>query len=196
MIGPGNGNTNDTANINNTFLRGIQSTDMNGVVQVETIFPGHYIGRTNHIHILTHNTASAVVRTNRTLLDATGNFTTHASHVGQLFFDQSLVSLVEATYPYNTNTVVLTTNAEDIFLDQEAETTDPFVHYTQLTDDIADGILAWISVGIDPTSDQKISSAATFYDSGGESNPNLQILESSSNTEKLLPAEQVVMGVA
>lgn len=37
----GNGNSNDTANLNNTFLRGIQPTDENGVVQFETIFPGH-----------------------------------------------------------------------------------------------------------------------------------------------------------
>lgn len=37
----GNGNSNDTTNLNNTFLRGIQPTDVNGVVQFETIFPGH-----------------------------------------------------------------------------------------------------------------------------------------------------------
>lgn len=37
----GNGNSNDSSNIDATFLRGIQQTDFNGVVQFETIFPGH-----------------------------------------------------------------------------------------------------------------------------------------------------------
>lgn len=37
----GNGNSvNDTSNLDATFLRGIQQTDGNGVVQIETIFPG------------------------------------------------------------------------------------------------------------------------------------------------------------
>ncbi len=33
-----------------TFLRGIQLADRSGVVSFETIFPGVYMGRTNHIH--------------------------------------------------------------------------------------------------------------------------------------------------
>ena len=33
-----------------TFLRGIQLTDAHGAVRFETIFPGFYMGRTNHIH--------------------------------------------------------------------------------------------------------------------------------------------------
>lgn len=41
---------------------------------------------------------------------------------------------------------------------------DPFVEYIYLNpDDITEGILAWISLGIDPTSDVDITSAATIY---------------------------------
>lgn len=40
-----NGNVNDTTNIDKTFLRGVQQTDINGVAQFQTIFPGHYTGR-------------------------------------------------------------------------------------------------------------------------------------------------------
>lgn len=36
-----NGNRDDASNLNNTFLRGIQQTDSDGVVQFSTIFPGH-----------------------------------------------------------------------------------------------------------------------------------------------------------
>lgn len=41
----GNGNSNDTSNLDATFLRGIVQTDVNGVAQYETIVPGHYTGR-------------------------------------------------------------------------------------------------------------------------------------------------------
>jgi hypothetical protein len=41
---------NNKANINNRALRGVQVTDKGGAVQFETIIPGHYLGRTNHIH--------------------------------------------------------------------------------------------------------------------------------------------------
>lgn len=41
-VGNGNGDANDVSNLNNTWLRAIQPTDNEGVVQVELIFPGHY----------------------------------------------------------------------------------------------------------------------------------------------------------
>lgn len=44
VVANGNGNNNDTTNTDNTFLRGIQQTDQNGIVQFETLFPGHYDG--------------------------------------------------------------------------------------------------------------------------------------------------------
>jgi len=49
---------------------------------------------------------------------------------------------------------------------------DPFVEWVQLSDDITDGIMAWISIGIDPTADDEISSAATIYETGGVANEN------------------------
>lgn len=167
----GNGNSDDTSNLDATFLRGIVQTDVNGVAQYETIFPGHYIGRATHIHVLSHNTNDTIIRTNGTVLGNNAT-TTHASHVGQIFFDQDLISLVEATAPYNTNTQELTTNAEDSILGEEAADMDPFVEWIQLGDDITDGVMAWISIGIDPTADDEITSAATIYKDGGVANEN------------------------
>lgn len=129
---------------------------------------GHYTGRATHIHLLAHNTNDTTVRTNGTTLGS--NFTTHASHVGQLFFDQSLIAQVEETAPYSTNTQELTLNADDSILGEEADTSDPFVEYVLLGKDISDGVLAWISIGIDPTSGQEITSAATHYKDGGVAN--------------------------
>jgi protocatechuate 3,4-dioxygenase beta subunit len=50
VIGEGNGNVNDTANINNQALRGVQITGADGSVGFETIFPGYYDGRAVHTH--------------------------------------------------------------------------------------------------------------------------------------------------
>lgn len=49
LVADGNGNENDTSNYDTTFLRGISKADSDGVVTFETIFPGHYSGRTNHV---------------------------------------------------------------------------------------------------------------------------------------------------
>jgi protocatechuate 3,4-dioxygenase beta subunit len=45
----GNGVPNKS-NQNNKALRGIQISNKDGAVQFETIMPGHYMGRTHHIH--------------------------------------------------------------------------------------------------------------------------------------------------
>lgn len=165
-----NGNGNDTSNLEATFLRGIQQTDVNGVAQFESIFPGHYTGRATHIHVLAHNTNDTTIRTNGTLLS--GNFTAHASHSGQIFFDQDLISQVEATASYKDNQQVLTTNAEDYLFFEEAAGMDPVMEYVLLGDDITDGIMAWISIGIDPTTDHDVVAAAAVYSDSGEMNPN------------------------
>lgn len=168
----GNGNSNDTTNLNATFLRGIQQTDINGVVQFESVFPGHYTGRATHIHVMTHAMGNTTIRTNGTILDSAANGTTHASHVGQLFFDQDLISKVEATEPYTSNTQDITPNSEDSILGQEADSVDPFVQYLFIGDKIEDGILAWIRIGIDSIVDEEISSAATRYKDGGVAHQN------------------------
>lgn len=46
----GNGDESDATNLDATFLRGIQPSNKEGIVQFESIFPGHYTGRATHIH--------------------------------------------------------------------------------------------------------------------------------------------------
>lgn len=73
------------------------------------------------------------------------------SHIGQLFWDQDLITAVEATSPYSENTATLTTNAEDdVFGEQETEdsTSDPVFNYVYIGEDLADGLFTWILVGI------------------------------------------------
>jgi hypothetical protein len=47
---------------------------------------------------------------------------------------------------------------------------DPFVEWVQLGEDITDGIMAWISIGIDPSVDDEVEAAATIFESGGVAN--------------------------
>jgi hypothetical protein len=119
---------------------------------------------------LTHNQNSTTIRLNDTLLDANNSAPVHASHVGQLFFDQTLISEVEALEPYASNSQAVTLNSEDMILASEANATDPFVQYLLLGDSVQDGILAWISVGIDMTQSQEVTGAATYYETGGVAN--------------------------
>ncbi|KAF3061485.1 hypothetical protein GL218_03676 [Daldinia childiae] len=167
IVASGNGDSSDETNINNTWLRGIQKTDSDGVAQFESIFPGHYTGRATHIHIMIHQ--NAVLLGNSTL----GN-NVSASHVGQAFFDQDLISSVELTAPYSTNSQELTTNAEDGILSQETATegVDPFFEYTLLGDSITDGLFAWVAFGINATSSQSVTPAAFYYKEGGVANPD------------------------
>lgn len=47
VVTRGNGNSADASNINNTAFRGVQKSDTDGIVQFDTVFPGHYSGKTS-----------------------------------------------------------------------------------------------------------------------------------------------------
>lgn len=153
IIAQSNGNTKDMTNVDATFLRGIQISDVDGVLQFETLVPGHYTGRTAHIHVLAHIDA-AVNTANNTLEGG------HISHVGQLFFDQSLITKVEATSPYTSNTQQLTKNSGDRIFKGEAVDSDPVFNYAYLGNSVSDGLFGWITMGIDPTISKTVFTAA------------------------------------
>ncbi|KAF3765785.1 hypothetical protein M406DRAFT_38511 [Cryphonectria parasitica EP155] len=139
--------------VNSTYLRGIQLTDHEGVAQYETIFPGHYDGRATHTHLLAHTNATLLPNGTISL------FNKPVSHIGQLFYPESLRSAVEATSPYNTNTVAVTSNDDDMWSIVQADSSyDPFPQFLYLGDDITDGLFAWIQIGINATADYQDNS--------------------------------------
>jgi protocatechuate 3,4-dioxygenase beta subunit len=77
-----------------TFLRGFQMTDAAGRVELTTIYPGWYTGRTVHIHVRIHLDATTVL-------------------VSQLYFPESVTDAVHAQPPYSTHGPRDTTNATD-----------------------------------------------------------------------------------
>lgn len=91
-------------------------------------------------------------------------------HIGQLFWDQSLIDEVEATSPYSTNTVAQTTNAEDrVFSDETSGTTsDPVFNYVRLGDSVEDGLLGWVTVAVDLTATYTPNYSFVYTSSGSE----------------------------
>jgi hypothetical protein len=152
---------------NSTYLRGIQVTDSDGVVSFETIFPGHYEGRATHTHLLAH--------TNATLLPNNTISGGAVAHIGQLFYPESLRSAVEAESPYNTNTQNITSNDDDMWsIVQAADSYDPFPEFVYLGEDVTDGLMAWIQIGVNVsanyTDDDYYSIAAYYEEDGGHQN--------------------------
>jgi hypothetical protein len=92
---------------------------------------------------------NVTVNDNNTISDGS------VSHIGQLFWNEELRSAVEATYPYNTNTQAVTSNADDMWSIVQAENDfDPFPEFMYLdANDITQGLLAWIQIGINTTAD-------------------------------------------
>ncbi|RLN94698.1 hypothetical protein BBJ28_00007737 [Nothophytophthora sp. Chile5] len=183
VVANGNGDTSDASNINNTAFRGLAPTDADGLVGFTSVFPGHYTGRATHIHIL--GSYNGTVLDNSTYSGGVG------AHVGQIFFDQDLISQVEATGVYATNTQDLTLNAGDnIYAESAATGFDPVVEYALLGDTVADGIFAWISVGVDMTLAKSVSAASTITATGGVANPNAMGPPSGSGSWGPPPADQ------
>ncbi|KAM0546486.1 hypothetical protein ACHAPJ_010846 [Fusarium lateritium] len=159
-----NGSGGDASNLDRTALRGIQETDQDGIAVFKSVFPGHYSGRATHVHVVAHINAS--VLSNQTLAGGS------VSHIGQLFFDQDLITEVETTYPYNTSTVDITLNSEDRVFASETEDSDsdPVFNYVLLGDSVEDGIFSWLTIGVNTTATYSTSYAAYLTENGGVSN--------------------------
>ncbi|HEY6566123.1 MAG TPA: intradiol ring-cleavage dioxygenase [Actinomycetota bacterium] len=114
--GPGGGRTDEE-----TYLRGAQVTNADGIAEFRTVYPGWYAGRTVHIHTKVHLDSATLL-------------------TSQLYFDDSLTDAVYANEPYSANGQRTTTNDSDgIF--------DPALVLTLSGD--GDGYLGLITLGVD-----------------------------------------------
>jgi len=150
-----------------SWLRGVQPTDKDGVVDFDTLFPGHYQGRANHQHVIAHVGAKQLP--NNTYSGG------HVAHLSQLFFDQDLVQRVEATTPYNKNTIPHTMNLADQFTGYSATAAhDPFPNYIMLGKDLSAGIFMWAQLGINTSSNWDAYAPVASYvgPDGAKDNPS------------------------
>ncbi|GJC84344.1 hypothetical protein ColLi_07182 [Colletotrichum liriopes] len=142
----------DPSNAFNTFHRGLQKTNAEGAVWFGSNLPGHYSGRTPHIHIMTHAVGTTALA-NDTIQN---NIATHA---GQLFFDQKLVDSVRTHERYAGNGQAFIENKQDPYFHREADFTDPVLSYVLLDHegrDIEKGVMAWKLVGVNMTNVREI----------------------------------------
>jgi hypothetical protein len=89
------------------------------------------------------------------------------SSFSQVFFDQTLINKVETLSPYSTNTQTLTQNKADSIMSQEAASMDPVMNYVWLSSNPSDGILAWITIGINSKKSYSPKPAVILTSSGG-----------------------------
>jgi hypothetical protein len=151
-----------------TFLRGGWYTDANGVVEITTVYPGYYTGRTPHVHIMVHKdwTKSA----NGTLISHSGALV----HIGQAFFNESWNDAVFKTSPYSSNTNQRTLNSADSILAGAFE--NGYNAYASLEylngNDLSGGLVAYLTLGVDTRSSYSITN----------NNYNAAVLSSSSSS--------------
>lgn len=130
------GGTNDFGSTlleTDTFLRGVQISDGDGVTRFTGIVPGWYDGRAPHIHMRVYTNAigefpfplsSAIVGISECVLRksydhsvaSNGTFSSsadHLVHTGQTFFGEDVYSQIAQIYPYTEDTANRTLNSED-----------------------------------------------------------------------------------
>ncbi len=90
--GPGGGGSGPTDD--ETYLRGAQATNADGIVEFKTVYPGWYVGRTVHIHAKVHLDKKTVL-------------------TSQLFFDEKVNAAVYKRAPYSQRTGRETFNEDD-----------------------------------------------------------------------------------
>lgn len=128
---------------NSIFLRGIQLTDADGLAEFLTIYPGWYRGRTVHIHLMVHVGGQA---------DGSSYDGGYISHIGQLFFDDTISDEVFLLEPYAGRPEdERTTNDEDGIIADHEDEPGFMVTLAPLTEGtIVDGFLGSIALGVDP----------------------------------------------
>jgi protocatechuate 3,4-dioxygenase beta subunit len=100
-----------------TFLRGIQFTDDQGRVEFATVFPGFYMGRTNHIHFKVRVGGKLASRQGTS--DGKTYIEGHTSHVGQVFFPEEFAAELMRHEPYVKHRIHRTTQVEDDIFQQQ-----------------------------------------------------------------------------
>lgn len=125
-----------------TYLRGIQLTNGNGLAEFATIYPGQYPGRTTHIHVKVHIGGRQDDGT------YSGGY---VSHTGQLFTSDRRDAKVFALAPYNRNTAEITPrNTDGVFRDQGGSSS--VLALARVGSSLArDGLTARVTLGVDPS---------------------------------------------
>ena len=145
------------------WLRGIQVTDKEGIVEFDTIYPGWYAGRTVHIHL-------------KVTVDGSEGETYEGgtvAHTGQLFFDEAVSNDVYETAEYvRSSEDGRVLNAEDNILADHEDEPGFLVEISQVSDGaMEDGLIGLVSIGIDPSATPSEAGGGQGGPGGGPGGP-------------------------
>lgn len=122
------------------------------MVELVTIYPGFYTGRTVHIHTMVHQNIS--YHSNGTIISSSGG----VRHIGQIFFDEALNTEVLAQPAYQGSGQQHTYNSQDGILAQaNSGGYSAFADIERLGESLDDGLLGYITIGIDSSASYNIS---------------------------------------
>jgi protocatechuate 3,4-dioxygenase beta subunit len=140
----------------NTYLRGYQIANANGVVKFETIFPGWYTPRTCHIHVKVHTGGE---KEDGTYEGGIVNYT------GQLFFDDDIAEEIFTLEPYSRHTGSYTTLDNDMVYDGGGASSGLLTLEPVHKKDPSKGYKGYLALAIDPDAEN------TGAGSGGGGTP-------------------------
>jgi protocatechuate 3,4-dioxygenase beta subunit len=124
-----------------TYLRGVQFTDAHGRVHFTTIYPGHYAGRTTHIHAKVH------IKSGDSDHTLSGG---HVAHTGQMFPPDAVNTEVYKRSPYDTETATVVTHAEDrVWTEQHGSESQ--IRITKLGHRLSKGLAGHVTLAVNPS---------------------------------------------
>jgi protocatechuate 3,4-dioxygenase beta subunit len=149
-----------------TYLRGVQITDKHGQVTFKTVFPGHYQGRTTHIHVRVH------INSHEGTAKLSGG---HVAHTGQMFPPDAVYAEVYKLAPYKTETATVVTHAQDAVWTQQ-HGAEQLMTVNQVGNRLAKGLIASVVIAVNPSATPALigaTSTASIVDGkgGGTSGP-------------------------
>lgn len=125
----------------NTYLRGYQIANANGVVKFETIFPGWYTPRTCHIHLKVHTGGE---KEDGTYEGGKVNYT------GQLFFADDVAEEIFTLEPYSQHSGSYTTLDNDMVYDGGGASSGLLTLKAVHKKDPSKGYKGSLTLGVDP----------------------------------------------
>jgi len=126
--------------VGQTYLRGVQFTDKHGLATFRTIFPGHYEGRTTHIHARVH------VNSHETSGKVAGG---HIAHTGQMFPPEAVYEEVYALSPYSAETAAVVSHAADrVWTEQHGG--EALMTVRKAGGSLSKGVIASVTLAVNP----------------------------------------------
>nr|WP_245936498.1 intradiol ring-cleavage dioxygenase [Streptomyces cahuitamycinicus] len=140
---PAESEDGSTAN-DNTYLRGYQIANANGVVKFETILPGWYTPRTCHIHLKVHTGGE---KEDGTYEGGKVNYT------GQLFFADDIAEEIFTLEPYSQHSGSYTTLDNDMVYDGGGASSGLLTLKAVHKKDPSKGYKGSLTLGVDPAAE-------------------------------------------